>query len=72
MKWDAEHAHPNLDLVMLGDSITERWNGTSNNGVSRIEHGRRPFEKMFTKEHGGTLEALSLGSAGDTVCYIFS
>jgi hypothetical protein len=65
--WDAEHAHHNLDIVMIGDSITERWNGTSSMGRNLIPKGRAPFEQYFTKDGGGSLEGLALGSSGDTV-----
>lgn len=66
--WDAEHADHNLDIVMIGDSITERWNGTGEMGRDIIEGGRVPFETHFTKAGGGMLEGLTLGSGGDTVC----
>ena len=67
MVYDALHAHPNLDLVMLGDSIMERWNGTRGLGTETVPGAKEMFFKYFTRAHGGHLEGLALGSSGDTV-----
>ena len=56
-----------LDLVMLGDSIIERWNGTRNLGNVKEPAMREVYEKMFTKEGGGQIEALPLGIDGEEV-----
>ena len=67
MVWDAEHAPKELDIVMLGDSIIERWNGTKNMGNEVIPNMRNPFEHRFTRAGGGDWEGLALGCGGDTV-----
>jgi len=58
-----------LELVILGDSLTERWNGTTGNGSGRIPENRLIFEKYFGKgmESSTTapLHGIALGSAGD-------
>jgi lysophospholipase L1-like esterase len=64
---DARDAPSNLDIVFLGDSITERWNGTRNYGTETIDGMRHAFETRFTKKGGGVFEGLALGSSGDTV-----
>lgn len=60
-----------LDLVFLGDSIVEQWNGTQSMGTNVIPGMREPFEKRFTIKGGGDLEALALGCSGDTVSSIW-
>lgn len=55
-----------LDLVMLGDSIIEFLNGTKSMGTVAYPEMRRLFETFFTKAGGGTIEAVALGSSGDT------
>ena len=67
MVQDARRAPKDLDLVFIGDSITERWNGTRSWGTESIPGMRKAFEARFTKKGGGTFEAIALGSAGDTV-----
>jgi lysophospholipase L1-like esterase len=67
MYYDAVHAPQNLDIVLLGDSIIERWNGTRHMGTHPMEGMREIFESKFTRKGGGTLEGLALGSSGDTV-----
>eukprot|EP00541_Cyclophora_tenuis_P000796 CAMPEP_0116549960 /NCGR_PEP_ID=MMETSP0397-20121206/5165_1 /TAXON_ID=216820 /ORGANISM="Cyclophora tenuis, Strain ECT3854" /LENGTH=309 /DNA_ID=CAMNT_0004074745 /DNA_START=76 /DNA_END=1005 /DNA_ORIENTATION=+ len=72
--WEAHHqrmaqaaaaAPSSLDVVLIGDSITERWNGTRRMGQMESPAGRGPFEKYFTKAGGGTLDGIALGSGGD-------
>jgi len=64
-----------LDVVFLGDSITEHWRGTKSLGVKQLPADyRQVFTKYFhgtataERDGGGTaqLEGLALGSAGDT------
>lgn len=56
-----------LDLVFLGDSIIERWNGTTAMGTERLPGDiRSAFESHFTKAGGGFFEGLALGSSNDT------
>ncbi len=74
-KW--EHVHHlnteraksknDVDVLFLGDSITEGWVGTSYGEKSPRTHGvPQVFESLFTTEHGGKYEGLALGISGDT------
>lgn len=56
-----------LDIVFIGDSFVERWNGTRSLGQEVIPGMRTPFEKRFTRTGGGAFEGIALGSSGDTV-----
>ena len=67
MVYDAKKAPNDLDIVFVGDSIAERWNGTAALGTKVIDSTKRAFRKRFTKKYGGKLEGIALGSAGDTV-----
>jgi hypothetical protein len=64
----AAHVTKPLDVVLLGDSITEFWLGTSL-GVPVPERGENAeaFRDLFTKKGGGHVEGLALGIAGDRV-----
>jgi lysophospholipase L1-like esterase len=64
---DARQAPRDLDIVFLGDSMIERWNGTRNMGQQSIPGMRKVFAERFTIKGGGTFEGLALGSSGDTV-----
>ena len=55
-----------LDVVLLGDSMVERWNGTRSLGQEEIENGRESLERFFTKQGGGSLEGMALGAETDT------
>ncbi|GKY93333.1 hypothetical protein MPSEU_000300900 [Mayamaea pseudoterrestris] len=55
-----------LDLVMIGDSIIERWNGTRSMGQQLAADFVPVFDQYFTKHGGGSLDAIALGSSGDT------
>jgi hypothetical protein len=64
----AAHATNPLDVVLLGDSITEHWMGTRL-GVpapKRLENAEA-FHDLFTKKGGGRVDGLALGIAGDRV-----
>ena len=64
----AQSASSDLDIVIMGDSITEHLNGTGLQGAKRLpEAYREIFRSFFTKEGGGTLTGLALGGGGDTV-----
>ena len=57
-----------LDVLMVGDSITERWNGR---GMGQFDEGFEnnsiAFQKLFQKKNGSKVEGLALGVAGDQV-----
>lgn len=57
-----------LDVVLLGDSITEHWNGRDM-GVYRPKdyNVSLVFEQLFQKKNGSSVEGLALGIAGDRV-----
>lgn len=50
---ELEHGHE-LDVVMLGDSITERWNGTRSMGQNRHPEYRAVFERFFDKTNSNS------------------
>jgi len=55
-----------LDVVFLGDSITEGWRGTSfGQQVEKKEANVHVFEELFDMDKGGELDGLVLGIAGD-------
>jgi lysophospholipase L1-like esterase len=63
-----------LDIVFLGDSITERWNGTRSMGANQnFPQFRQSFDSMFNKRLQSTatsstdakLQGLLFGSSGD-------
>ena len=57
-----------LDVVFLGDSITEEWNGRWYGKFSERNEGiRKVFDDLFRRENGSSVEGLALGIAGDTV-----
>lgn len=57
----AAAAAQNAQVVFLGDSVTEHWNGTARMGTEALPAAyRQIFEKHFDQS------ALALGSAGDT------
>jgi lysophospholipase L1-like esterase len=55
-----------FQFVMLGDSITERWNGTRHLGTVVLPENRQVFNSFFTKSGGGSVDGLALGTSGDT------
>lgn len=56
-----------LDVVFIGDSITEQRQGTSmgrpNDDLTGI---KEVFDKTFTKEKGGEFNGIAMGISGDT------
>jgi lysophospholipase L1-like esterase len=65
---DAVARQGDVDVVFLGESITEGWRGTSyGNPVGRKEGVPAIFKNIFTVEGGGKYEGLALGIASDTV-----
>ncbi|CAB9513881.1 Platelet-activating factor acetylhydrolase IB subunit gamma [Seminavis robusta] len=55
-----------LDVVLVGDSLIERWNGTQALGQGEKPAMRKAFESFFTKAGGGKLEGVALGTSADT------
>lgn len=61
-----------LDVVLVGDSITEMWNGRMMSGIyGNYDDNARAFQQLFQKERGGKVEGLALGIAGDQVRALF-
>jgi hypothetical protein len=60
-----------LDVVFVGDEVTELWNGRLMNlPISLNPNGqaiKEYFDRTFTKKGGGQFEGLALGIAGDSV-----
>ena len=56
-----------IDVLFLGDSITEGWKGTSyGRSSARTQDVPKVFHKYFSKD-SGKYEGLALGISGDTV-----
>lgn len=55
-----------LDVVLIGDSITEQWEG-KDMGIDEpsLQRDREVFEKLFTKHGGGQVEGMAHGVDGD-------
>jgi lysophospholipase L1-like esterase len=62
-----DHSEEKLDFMLLGDSITEQWNGTSILGKEYLPDYRAIFDKYFNKRvnNNATLSGLALGASGD-------
>lgn len=59
-------ATPDVDVVFLGDSITEGWMGTAwGRKNAKVHAVPEIFETLFSVDHGGEYEGLALGIAGD-------
>ncbi len=57
-----------LDVVFVGDSITEQRQGTSKARPDERYTGiKEVFDKTFTKEKGGEFNGIAMGISGDTV-----
>ena len=55
-----------LDVVLLGDSITEHWLGTDLGVPYKSWRGQqRQYVSLFYKSEGGQLDGLALGIGGD-------
>jgi len=56
-----------LDVVFLGDAMTEQRQGTSmGKPVIDFAGMKEVFEKTFTKDKGGDFNGIAMGIAGDT------
>jgi hypothetical protein len=63
-------ADRDVDVVFLGDSITERWRETEYGKPSPSALGSATvFDSLFSKENGGKYAGLALGISGDTVSH---
>ena len=63
----ATKRHP-LDVVFLGDSITELWHGRMiGQAKSGAEGNPAIFRQYFTRQGGGSIEGLALGIANDKI-----
>ena len=57
-----------VDIVCLGDSITEGWRGTSFGKPTPRKKGNiKVFDSLFRESKGGDFEGLALGIAGDRI-----
>jgi lysophospholipase L1-like esterase len=55
-----------IDVVFLGDSITEEWNARLLGRVRKDLRGiQQVFSRYFTRAGGGTYNGVALGIAGD-------
>jgi lysophospholipase L1-like esterase len=64
----ANNASRPLDVVFLGDSITEGWNGRwLGNHHEKFANNTRAFRRFFSREEGGQLDGLALGIANDVM-----
>ena len=55
-----------MDVVFLGDSITEGWRGTSfGKNIKKKQDNVKVFEELFDMDRGGEFDGLALGIAGD-------
>lgn len=65
-KQSAENAPDNLDVVFVGDSIIEKFNGYDFGEVDKDAAEITPiFKKYFSLEGGGSFEGHALGIAND-------
>mmetsp|Transcript_487 Transcript_487/g.790 ORF Transcript_487/g.790 Transcript_487/m.790 type:complete len:502 (-) Transcript_487:46-1551(-) len=56
-----------LDVVFIGDSITEQRQGTAHGEhVDDYVSIKEVFDKTFTKDKGGDFDGIAMGIAGDT------
>ena len=58
-----------LDVVMFGDSITERWNGRDFGRAHNdaYKNNSLAFQRLFQKQNGAKVQGLALGIAADRV-----
>ena len=64
----AQNADEWVDVVFLGDSITERWRETEYGTPASSALGSAEiFDSFFSKDKGGEYSGLALGISGDTV-----
>jgi len=57
-----------LDLILLGDSITEHWLGTTGGAKNKAyEENQKAFQGILTRDGGGTIDSLAFGIAADRI-----
>lgn len=62
----SKNIHRMLDVVFVGDSITEGWRGTSfGRPVDSKQENVHVFHDYFNTDMGGPMDGLVLGIAGD-------
>ena len=67
-QYGASSSTNRLDIVFLGDAIVERWQGTSDLGLTILAKDmKEPFQSRFVKKNGADLEGVALGASSDTV-----
>lgn len=56
----------NLDVVLIGDSIVEHWEG-KDMGISEptLHRDHEVFEELFTRHGGGQIDGMAHGIGGD-------
>jgi lysophospholipase L1-like esterase len=54
-----------IDVALLGDSITQRWMGTIGLGRKPAPEYKTLFEAFFDKRKGAELQGVALGTSGD-------
>mmetsp|Transcript_22052 Transcript_22052/g.28542 ORF Transcript_22052/g.28542 Transcript_22052/m.28542 type:complete len:326 (+) Transcript_22052:192-1169(+) len=62
---DARSAEGDVDVVFIGDSLTEKWRGSWQYGTEPSSAIGDIFDKFFKRENGAKLNGLALGSSGD-------
>ena len=67
MVYQAKNAPTELDVVFFGDGMIEQLSSTRGLGAQTVDGMEDYFEKKFTIKHGGKINAIALGSSGDTV-----
>ena len=59
--------HVKPDVALLGDSITEHWNGMDLGPSSQWRSIKKVFDKLFVKMNGGKVNGVALGIGGDRI-----
>jgi len=58
----------NVDVVLLGDQITEEWNGRwYGKPEQEMQKVKTWFDEKFSTTGGGDVNGVALGIAGDSV-----
>ena len=62
-----------LDVVFIGDSMTEQRQGTAMGKPNeRFQGIKEVFDKTFVKDKGGEFDSIAMGISGDTVSVFVS